>query len=148
MHWGRQCAAPMHYRTLGRAAHRKAHRLALEEAPMQVFGVASCWKNVKICECFLTMRGFHCIGNGSLPPPPNCRAAHQKVRRLALVEAPILLFVSYSVNKMLKFVNFLLGMLSFQCTGGGSVPPPITCRTLGRAARRIARCLALADAPM
>ena len=32
--------------------------------------------------------------------------------------------------------------------GGGSVPPPISCRTLGRAARRNVRCLALAEAPI
>ena len=29
----------------------------------------------------------------------------------------------------------LLEMPSFQCIGGGSVPPPISCQTLGRAAR-------------
>ena len=34
-----------------------------------------------------------------------------------------------------KFCECLLGMSNFQCIGGGSVPPPIPCRTLGRAAR-------------
>ena len=34
-----------------------------------------------------------------------------------------------------KFYECLLGMPSFQCIGGGSVPPPMPCRTLGRAAR-------------
>ena len=34
-----------------------------------------------------------------------------------------------------KFCEFLLAMPSFQCIGGGSVPPPMACRTLGRAAR-------------
>ena len=47
-----------------------------------------------------------------------------------------------------KFCEFLLAMPSFQCIGGGSVPPPMPCRTLGRAARRKARCLALAEAPI
>ena len=42
----------------------------------------------------------------------------------------------------------LLATLSFQCIGGGSVPPPMPCRTLGRAARRKARRLALAEAPI
>ena len=41
----------------------------------------------------------------------------------------------------------LLATPSFQCIGGGSVPPPMACRTLGRAARRKARHLALAEAP-
>ena len=41
----------------------------------------------------------------------------------------------------------LLGTPNFQCIGDGSVPPPISCRTLGRAARRKARRLALAEAP-
>ena len=35
-------------------------------------------------------------------------------------------------------------MPSFQCIGGGSVPPPMACQTLGQAARRKARRLALA----
>ena len=105
-------------------------------------------KMLKSMNVFLKMRGFHCIGDGSVPPPPNCRATHQKAHCLALAEAPILLSVSYSVNKMLKFVNVLLGMPNFQCIGGGSVPPPITYRTLGQAAHRMAHRLALAEAPM
>ena len=44
------------------------------------------------------------------------------------------------------FYEGLLEMPSFQCIGGGSVPPPISCRTLGRAARQKARRLALAEA--
>ena len=43
-----------------------------------------------------------------------------------------------------KMCECLLATPSFQCIGGGSVPPPISCRTLGRAARRKARRLALA----
>ena len=46
-----------------------------------------------------------------------------------------------------KMCGCLLATPSFQCIGGGSVPPPMLCRTLGRAARRKARRLALAVAP-
>ena len=46
-----------------------------------------------------------------------------------------------------KMCECLLATPSFQCIGGGSVPPPMACRTLGRAARRKARRLALAEAP-
>ena len=58
----------------------------------------------------------------------------------------------FSFSVVLCWQNFkicecLLAMPSFQCIGGGSVPPPISCRTLGRAARRKARRLALAEAP-
>ena len=45
-----------------------------------------------------------------------------------------------------KMCECLLAMPSFQCIGGGSVPPPMPCWTLGRAARRKARHLALAEA--
>ena len=46
-----------------------------------------------------------------------------------------------------KSCECLLAMPSFQCIGGGSVPPPMPCQTLDRAARQKARCLALAEAP-
>ena len=39
-------------------------------------------------------------------------------------------------------------MPSFRCIWGSSVPPPMPCRTLSRAARRKARRLALAEAPI
>ena len=89
----------------------------------------------------------------SVPPPMPCRtlgrAACQKARRPALAEAPILFF---SVSVVLcwqnvKICEYLLAMPSFQCIGGASVPPPMPCRTLGRAAHREARRLALAEAP-
>ena len=47
-----------------------------------------------------------------------------------------------------KICECLLATPSFQCIGGGSVPPPMPCRTLGRAAGRKARRLALAEAPI
>ena len=47
-----------------------------------------------------------------------------------------------------KMCGCLLATPSFQCIEGGSVPPPMPCRTLGRAARRKARRLALAEAPI
>ena len=111
-----------------------------------------CWQNVKFCECLLGMPSFQCIGGGSVPPPMPCRtlgrAARRKARRLALAEAPILLFCVVLCWQSVKICECLLGTPSFQCIGGGSVPPPITCRMLGRAARRKARRLALAEAPM
>ena len=45
-----------------------------------------------------------------------------------------------------KMCECLLAMPSFQCIGGGSVPLPMPCRTLGRVARRKACRLALAEA--
>ena len=138
-------------RTLGRAMRRKARRLALAEAPILFFCVVLCWQNVKICECLLAMPSFQCIGGGSVPPPMPCRtlgrAARRKARRLALAEAPILFFSVVLCWQNVKICECLLAMPSFQCIGGGSVPPPISCRTLGRAARRKARRLALAEAP-
>ena len=129
---------PIACRTLGRAVHRKARRLALVEAPMQVFGVALCWQNVKICEYFLKMRGFHCIGGGNVPPPPNWwtlgQAMHQKARRLALVEAPILLCVSYCVNKTLKSVNVCLECPVFNALGA------VVCRPQWLARRWAGQC--------
>ena len=74
------------------------------------------------------------------------RVMCRKARRLALAEAPILFSLSYCVGKNFKICECLLAMPSFQCIGGGSVPPPMPCRTLGRAARRKARRLALAEA--
>ena len=47
-----------------------------------------------------------------------------------------------------KICACLLATPSFQCIGGGSVPPPMPCRTLGRAVCRKARRLALAEAPI
>ena len=47
-----------------------------------------------------------------------------------------------------KICECLFAMPSFQCIGGGSVPPPMACQTLGRVARRKARHLALAEAPI
>ena len=49
-------------RTLSRAAHQKAHRLAFVEAPILFFSVVLCWQNVKMCECLLATPSFQCIG--------------------------------------------------------------------------------------
>ena len=138
-------------RTLGRAMRRKARRLALAEAPILFFSVVLCWHNVKMCECLLATASFQCIGGGSVPPPMACRtlgrAMRRKARRLALAVEPSLYLSFVLCLQNVKFCACLLAMPSFQCIGGGSVPPPMACRTLGRAARRKARRLALADAP-
>ena len=76
------------------------------------------------------------------------RAMRRKARRLALAEAPILFSVSYCVGKTLKSVNVCLECPVFNASGGGSVLPPMPCQTLGRAACRKARRLALAEAPI
>ena len=47
-----------------------------------------------------------------------------------------------------KICACLLATPNFQCIGGGSVLPPMPCWTLGRAACRKARRLALAEAPI
>ena len=52
------------------------------------------------------------------------RAAHLKPRRLALAEAPILFFSVVLCWQNFKICECLLAMPSFQCIGGGSVPPP------------------------
>ena len=137
-------------RMLGWAMRRKAHHLALAEAPIQFFCVVLCCHNVKFCEFLLAMPSFQCIRGGSVPPPMPCRtlgqAARRKVRRLALAEAPILFFSAVLCWQNVKICECLLGMPSFQCIVGGSVPPPISCQTLGQAARQKARHLALAEA--
>ena len=57
-------------------------------------------------------------------------------------------FLCRIVLAKIKIYECLLGMPSFQCIGGGSAPPPITCRTLGWAARQKTCRLGLAEAPM
>ena len=128
---------------------RKAHRLALAEAPILFFSVVLCWHNVKMCECLLATASFQCIGGGSVPPPTACRtlgwAMRRKARRLALAVEPSLYLSFVLCLQNVKFCACLLAMPSFQCIGGGSVPPPMACRTLGRAVRRKVSRLALAD---
>ena len=75
------------------------------------------------------------------------RAMRRKARRLALADAPSIYFSFVLCSQNVKICACLLAMPSFQCVGGGSVPPPMACRTLGQAARRKARRLALADMP-
>ena len=141
---------PITCRTLGRAARQKVRHLALAEAPMQFFCAVSCWQNIQICECFLEMCGFQCIGGRSVLPLASSRALgqamRQKAHRLALAEGPLHFFGVILCWQTVKLCEGLLAMPSFQCIGGGSVPPPISCRALGRAARRRAHHLALAEA--
>ena len=73
---------------------------------------------------------------------------HQKAHHSALAEGPLHFFCVISCWQNVTFYEGLIEMPSFQCIGGGSVPPPISCRTLGWAARRKARRLALAEAWM
>ena len=135
---------PMPCQTLGRAACRKAHRLALAEEPILFFSVVLCWQNFKICECLLAKPSFQCIGGGSVPPPIHCqtlgRAARQKVRRLALAEAPNLFSLSYCVGKTLKSVNVCLQCPVFNASGPAVCRPRCLARRWAgwRADRRVA----------
>ena len=142
---------PMACRTLGRAARRKARRLALADAPSIYFSFVLCSQNVKICACLLAMPSFQCVGGGSVPPPMACRtlgrAARPMAPRLASADAPSLYFSFVLCSQNVKICACLFPMPSFQCVGGGSVRPPMACRTLGRAARPMAPRLASADAP-
>ena len=131
---------------------RKARRLALAEAPILFLSVALCWQNVKFCECLLGMPSFQCIGGGNVPPPMPCLHAGPGGAPKGAWPglgggADSFFSVSYCVGKTLKVCECLLATPSFQCIGGGSVPPPTACRTLGRAMRRKARRLALAVEP-
>ena len=130
---------PMACRTLGRAARRKARRLALAEAPILFFSVVLCWQNVKICECLLGMPSFQCIGAGSVPPPMACRtlgrAARRKAHRLALAEAPILFFSVVLCWQNVKICECLLATPSFQCIGAAVCRPQcLAGRWVGRRA--------------
>ena len=135
--------------------HQKARCLALAEAPIQVFlcciVLTKALKSVKVClECpdFNALGAAVCCPQNHLPDAGPGDALKGACRLGLGGEAPILFSLSYHVGKTLKLCECLLGMPSFQCIGGGSVPPPITCRTLGRAVHQKARCLALAEAPM
>ena len=64
---------PMACRTLGRAARRKARRLALVDVLSIYFSFVLCSQNVKVCACLLAMPSFQCVGGGSVPPPMACR---------------------------------------------------------------------------
>ena len=153
MHWGRQCAAPNGLPHAGPGDAPKGASPGLGGGADAFFvSVVLCWQNVKICECLLAMPSFQCIGGGSVPPPMPCqtlgRAVRRKARRLALAKAPNAFFSVVLCSQNVKICECLLAMPSFQCIGGGSVPAPNGCRTLGWAARRKARRLALADVPI
>ena len=139
MHRGRQCAAPNGLPDAGLGGALKGVSSGLGGGAESFFSVVLCWHNVKMCECLLAMSSFQCIGGGSVPPPMPCRtlgrAARRKACRLALAEAPILFFSVVLCWHNVKMCECLLAMSSFQCTGGGSMPPPMPCRTLGWAAR-------------
>ena len=84
----------LRYYTLGRAMCQKAHFQPWQRCAC-FFCVVSCWQCVKKCKGLVKVRGFHCIGGGSVPPPMSCRtldwAMCQRARRLALVETFICL---------------------------------------------------------
>ena len=151
MHLGRQCAAPDALPDAGLGGAPKGASPGLGGGAESFFSIVLCWQNVKMCECLLATPNFQCIGGSSVPPPISCRtlgrAARRKAHRLALAEALILFFFVVLRCQNFKICECLLATPSFQCIGGGSVLPPMACRTLGRATRQKARRLALPEAP-
>ena len=150
MHWGRQCAAPTNLLDAGPSDVLKCTSPSLGAGVNAFFCSISRLQGVKNREDLLKMRGFQCIRGRSVPPPPSCRTLgqgmRQKARRLALAEEPMQFFGVVSCWQNVKICEGLLEIPNFQCIGGGSVPPPISCRTLGWVARRKARRLALVKA--
>ena len=130
---------------------RKARRLALVEAPILFFSIVLCWQNVKICECLLGMpsfqmhRGWQCATPNGLPDAGPGGAP--KGASPGLGGGADSLFSVVLCCQNFKICECLLAMPNFQCIGGGSVPPPMPCRTLGWAAHRKAGRLASAEAP-
>ena len=116
----------------------------------KIFCAVSCWQNDKICECFLECAVFNTSGaEVSRPHRVAVRWSGRCAKRRVVWPWPrghsIFLAVVLCWQNV-TFCEVLLEMPSFQCIGGGSVPPPMSCRTLGRAARRNAHRLALAEA--
>ena len=122
---------PMACRTLGQAARER--RVAWPWRTRRLyFSFVLCSQNVK---------------NG-LPDAGLGRAARPMAPRLASADAPSLYFSFVLCSQNVKICACLFAMPSFQCIEGGSLPPPMPCRTLGRATRPMARRLALRPASM
>ena len=95
---------------------------------------------------FLMHWGQHCAAPDALPDAGPGGAP--KGASLGLGGGAESFFSVVLCWQNVKMCGCLLATPSFQRIGGGSVPPPMPCRTLGRAARRKARCLNLAEAPI
>ena len=82
---GRQCAAPNHLPDARPGGALKGALPGLDIGLNANFCVVSCCLSVKICECSLKMRGFHCIGGCSVTPPRVARrwAGRCTERRIA-----------------------------------------------------------------
>ena len=126
-HRGWQCAAPNALPDAGPGGAPKGASPGLGGGAESFFSLVLCWQNVKMRGCLLATPSFQCIGGGSVPPPMPCRtlgrAAHQKARRLALVEALILFSVLYCVGKTLKSVNVCLQRPVFNALGAAVCRP-------------------------
>ena len=113
------------------------------------FCVGKTLKCVNIC---LQRPVFNALGAAVCHPQWLAgRGARRRVKRRIAWPLQRRQFFFFSVVlcwQNVKICECLLGMPSFQCIGGASVPPPMACQTLGRATRRMAHRLALPQAPM
>ena len=141
---------PMPCRTLGRAARRKACPLALAEAP-NLFSLSYCvGKTLKCVNVWLQCPVFNALGQQCAAPdalPDAGPGGAPKGISSGLGGGAESFFFVVLCWQNVKMCECLLATPSFQCIGGGSVPPPMPCRTVGWAARRKARRLALEEAP-
>ena len=150
MHWGRQCAAPNHLPDTGPGDAPNGASPGLGRGANVKFLCRIVLAYVKICECFLKCVVFN--ASGAEVSRPHRIAARWSGRCAERCIAwpwrrgHYIFLAVVSCWQNVTFCEGLLEMPSFQCIGGGSVPPPISCRTLGRAAHRKARRLALAEA--
>ena len=103
------------------------------------FFVVLCWQNDKFCECLLGMPSFQCIRGGQCAAPNGLPDAGPggapKGASPGLGGGAESFFSVVLCWQNVKICECLLATPSFQCIGAGSVPPPISCRTLGRAMR-------------
>ena len=135
------------HRVAGRWAGRCAKRRmspSLGAGVNAFFCSVSHSQRVKIHEDLLKMRGFQCIGGGSVPPHRVAarwagRCAKRRVA-LALAEAPMHFFVSYHVGKMLKSVKVCLKCLVFNALGAAMCrPQSVAGRWAGRSCQKARR---------
>ena len=66
MHWGRQCTAHIELPNAGPGNAPKGVSPSFIKGVNAFLSIVSRWKGVKICEGWLKLRSFQCIGGGTL----------------------------------------------------------------------------------